>query len=366
MSGQSARIAFLGDMAMVGAFDLKTDADAAKKLDCLKKMLSSYDYVVANLESPLTEKRRTAICKSMHLRSDPTNVRLLKYLGVNAVTLANNHVWDFGAKGLQDTIDTLDQNGIDWYGVNGKTLLKEICGQKIRFSGFCCLSTNGVKLREASSGRGVHLLTRESVMRQLEQDREDGTFSVLSVHWGREHTNYPAIEHVRLAESLTEVKPLLIHAHHPHQIQGIEEKNGSLIAYSLGNAIFDDTVSINGGFRVAMNEENRKSFILGVEIADGSIVSHDIQGFWIGTDGIAGYDMEQDVGTASEGLEKIVDPEAYNRMRKEQFQRVMQEKFGKHDLKWALSRFNYYSIGAKIISKLNHRRYAREKQQWKR
>ena len=140
------KIAFLGDIALVGHFDLEFNADAERRIDYLQKVLREYDYVVANLESPLTSKKTSMVCKSMHLQSCLKNVTILKTLGVNAVTLANNHILDFGMKGLYETINALESVGIGWYGVNGKTLLLNqdeknkfiglllLCNRQLRYS----------------------------------------------------------------------------------------------------------------------------------------------------------------------------------------------------------------------------------------
>ena len=71
------RIAFLGDLAFLGQFD-KINNDLAEK-NCLflKKELEKYDYVVANLESPLTDRHHTLVCKSMHLKSSTCNAERL-------------------------------------------------------------------------------------------------------------------------------------------------------------------------------------------------------------------------------------------------------------------------------------------------
>lgn len=84
----------------------------------------------------------------MHLRSDIENGTILKELGINAVSLANNHVYDFGRKGVEETISELDRLNILWYGIDGKTVYTEVCGQKIALSGFCCYSTNGVNYKK--------------------------------------------------------------------------------------------------------------------------------------------------------------------------------------------------------------------------
>ena len=81
----------------------------------LKPVLDWADLAMVNLECPFTE-RGTALVKNFTFRARPELVQILKEGSVDAVTLANNHLMDYGADGLADTIDTLDQAGILHFG----------------------------------------------------------------------------------------------------------------------------------------------------------------------------------------------------------------------------------------------------------
>ncbi|MCD8052481.1 MAG: CapA family protein [Lachnospiraceae bacterium] len=357
------RIAFLGDIALVGQFDKNINTDVEKKIAYLRDMLGEYDYVIGNLESPLTNKTSSMVCKSMHLRTDTKNVSTLKELGVNAVTLANNHILDFGDRGLEDTINALEREGIDWYGVNGKTLFLNR-EERINLSGYCCYSTHGVGYAKDGK-KGINTLTLESAIKQAEKDKQSGNVSVFSIHWGLEHTNYPAYEHIELAKKIMSKNQVVIHGHHPHAIQGIQQSdNGSVVAYSLGNAIFDTTTSLNNKFRVEMNEQNRRSYILEIEIIDGRITNYSYKGFYIGEQGIRAIDITEEVESISGVIDSISDVDAYQQMRLDQYHKIIQMKFGKHDFKWLASRLNYYSVGAKIASKSITKKYEKEKEKF--
>ena len=349
------KIAFLGDIALVGQF-----CKVGNNTEYLEELLEAYDYIVANLESPLTNKTRTTVPKSMHLRADEGSISVLKKLKIDAVTLANNHTYDYGRRGLEDTIRILDSVGIKWYGIDGKTITETILGEKFTLSGYCCLSTNGTGYGYGKS-KGINTLTKENIQNQVRKDKNAGSVSIISAHYGIEHTNFPALEHIRLFEHLSEENTLIIHGHHPHQIQGISERNGSLIAYSLGNALFDRTTSINGSFAVELNEENRKSFVLGVEILNGKIQGFETKGFYISDRGIIPFEIEEELNAISEPLMSITDTAAYQARRQEQYQAVLSNKFGKHDLKWLKSRLNYYSLGAKFGSMIRAKKYQKVK-----
>ena len=350
------RIAFLGDVALIGQFSYSDKKTVTKRIAYLRDLLKDYDYVVANLESPLTNKRKTTVPKSMHIRADESSVQVLKLLGINAVSLANNHMFDYGKKGLDDTIKVLNQAGIKWYGVYGKSLVETIKGERVSFSGFCCYSTNAFGYSE--SNRGINVLTPSALKEQLNKDIKEKNFSVLSLHWGIEHTNYPAIEHIELIKELAVKYQFIVHGHHPHQIQGIQRCNTSLVAYSLGNAIFDKCASIYSNLTVELNEYNRRSFVLGVTINSSRIQQYSISGFYIGNNGIKPYSIEKELALISQDLDNIDDETSYQNKRIEQYSKVIKNKFGSHNIHWFLSRINYFAIGAKFISIINSRHYS--------
>lgn len=353
------KIAFLGDIALVGRFDRCLSDKVDDRIELLSKKLKNFDYVIANLESPFTELKSSLVCKSMHLRSSCVNVKTLKRLGVNAVSLANNHIFDFGKKGFKDTIHILESNDIEWYGVANKSLFKCIDGENISISGFCCLSTNGVMYNK----KGINTLTYRDVQKQLKHDKDLNALSICSLHWGIEHTNYPSVEHISFAHKILKKNNIIIHGHHPHVIQGVERVHNGLVAYSLGNAIFDETESINKKLKVDLEEDNRKSFILVVEIQNGKIIDYYTEGMYISNDGIIeSYDISEELSEVSLGIKNgLKNKSVYNRKRMEQYNNVIKRKFGNHDLKWVLSRVNYYAIGAKIMTYLHSNRYKKEK-----
>lgn len=351
------KIAFLGDIAFLGEFDKSQSDTAEEKLCWLRDKLAEFDCVIANLESPLTARKRSLVCKSMHLKADPCNVELLKYLNITAVSLANNHIADFGFKGMRDTISILERAGIEWFGAAKKSYEMRYGDNHLCFSGFCCYSANGTHYE---GKEGIHLCTYEHLAEQLKRDEERGMLSVMSLHWGLEHTNFPAYEHVRMMNSLLEKHAAVVAGHHPHIVQGISKIGNSMVAYSLGNAVFDKCVSINKKMTVELNEDNRKGFIWGVTIENNQIVGEERIGFYITRDGITAYDIGEKLNDISAVITNISDRDEYEKRRRDQFNRVIASKFGVHDLRWLLNRLNYYAIGAKIAGSLRNRKYKKE------
>jgi len=355
------KIAFLGDIALIGKYDLTKNSNVKSRLKKISQKLKEYDYVIANLESPLTNKDKTLTCKSMHLRSPIVNVELLKYLGIDSVSLANNHIYDYGRQGIEDTIKNLEEYNIEWFGANSKFITKEINNNKISISGFVCYSTNAVSYNRDNQHRGVNLLSYNNLIEQLEKDEKNNSLSVMSFHWGDEHTNYPKYEHIKLAEKLAKMKNIIIAGHHPHVVQGVQKYKSSLVSYSLGNFLFDDVKTINNSFELKQTKRNKKSFILEVEIKNNQIVNYDYIGFKDKKYGIDFFNINNEIKKISNGLENIKSKKKYEKKRNIQIKQSLEKKFGKRDLSWLKSRLNYYSVGAFILGKWRKIEYEKEK-----
>ena len=157
------KIALLGDAAFYGKFCL---IEGYPKLYFEKTaaLLKTFDYVALNLETPFAQAGAKQFgYKSAYIKSDPINVELLKYLGVDAVCLANNHMFDFGYESYELTKKILSDNGIDYFGTENKDLKLNIQNNKIAFSGYCCFSTNPVN----ATKKGVNPFDYKSVKDKL-------------------------------------------------------------------------------------------------------------------------------------------------------------------------------------------------------
>lgn len=279
------KIALLGDMAFFGKMSIKGNPKIADYFSEIADYLRQFDYVVGNLETPFSLKKRAHGAKSAYICADVENVQLLKLLHVKAVTLANNHMFDFGVEGYETTKKVLQENGIEWFGAEGKELSLEIQQNKVAFSGFCCYTSN--PLQCVPYGQyGVNAYNVEQVRKALSKNKEKGQLGVVAVHAGWEHVNYPSIEHVRAARLLAREGSYVYYGHHPHVIQGVEEYQDSIISHSLGNFCFDDVYTDNSAEPlVTLTENNRTGAILELEIRNSKVVDWKLQGIYISKEG---------------------------------------------------------------------------------
>lgn len=352
------KIAFLGDIALFETGMLKLDwAECLKEIE---QYLSTFDMVIANLEVPITDQKKTFTCKGMHLRTEKEIIDVLKFLHIHVVCLANNHIFDFGYKGMDETIEILNKNEIAYYGVNNRSFEYVKNGQRLRFHGYCCYSSNGAGYINKKTNKGVNPLTKKNLIKALEQDDKDNYLSVLSLHWGDEYSQLPNEAQVTLIHQLVENHSFILHGHHAHVMQGIEKIGNSVLAYNQGNFCFDECQSpVNPKLVIKQSNLNRESFILSVEIENSEIVKWNTTGIFYDGCKVKLIDNSEKLRYLSEKI-KYCRKEEYKAEAEEMIKKQKSENLAKHDIKWLFSKLNYYSIGAKIASYKNKKLYKKE------
>lgn len=349
------RIAFLGDIALFA--DGTLSGGWMNKFQSVADELSKYDLVVANLEAPITESCFTAECKGIHLKTTSKMIDVLKYLKVRIVSLANNHACDFGIRGLEDTVNALEAAGIKYYGVNGKSETLLVKNEPITFHGYCCYSANGSHYSTIDRKKGINALTRERVLYDLQEDSKKRTLPVLSMHWGDEYSNLPNEKQVHFMHELADKYTFVLHGHHTHAMQGIEEHNGSLLAYSQGNFCFDEVHStVNKSLQIKQSKVNAESFILSIAVEDGTIVEWSTTGLYNSGRTVELIDNKERIRSFSDMI-AYCEKDEYKAMSREMIHNQKINNLGKRDIKWLMSKLNYYSIGAKILWYRNNRLY---------
>ncbi len=180
-------------------------------------------------------------------------------IGFDVVNIANNHMLDMGAAGLEDTIEFWKEQPVTLLGGylnyddahTVRTLEKD--GVIIAFLSYT-LSTNGI-VKSASSEVEIPYIDDGTILADMEKAREIGDILIVSMHWGEENTQTPTAEQKRLAGLIANAGADVILGHHSHTVQPIEwierEDGGrTLCIYSLGNFVEGMELPVNqvGGF----------------------------------------------------------------------------------------------------------------------
>ena len=203
------------------------------------ELIRSADLAFANLETPLFPGPMTA-AYHMIFRADPRFALALKQVGWDVFSLSNNHAGDAGQPGLNQTLDELERVGIKTVGT-GKTaeaarqpLVIEKNGLKIAYLAYTDKAISNFK------GETVNFMSIENLKADLKTVRPRADLVIVSMHAGVEYQNVtPSQKQVEFAHTAIEYGADLVLGHHPHVLQPIEEYQGKLIFYSLGNFVFD-------------------------------------------------------------------------------------------------------------------------------
>lgn len=209
----------------------------------VEKMFVSADYRIVNLEAPLTDNapKNRIIKTGPHLRCNAeTTISYLKQLKVDMVALANNHILDYGEKGMIETLAILEKNKIDYVGaginlnnaVKPKTI--DINGIRIDILNF---AENEWSIAEESKPGANPLDIIENV-RQIKAAKVTHDKVICIIHGGHEYCHFPSPRMVRQYRFYVENGADAIVGHHTHCMSGYEIYNDAPIIYSLGNFLF--------------------------------------------------------------------------------------------------------------------------------
>lgn len=221
--------------------------DMLRLLDPMKPYIESADFASANLEIVLSEQEfSNSPPKSVIFYAHPALASALKQVGFDHVSLGNNHSYDYLEDGLATTIEAVESAGLAWSGA-GFDEEQALRASKLSILGedLCLLGYVGWKGRVepnqvAETGKGGAAFgSEENIAASVTRDAETGCAVVAQYHGSREYSDGPTEESERRMKLAVESGAALIASHHPHVAQGIELYKESLIAYSLGNFLFD-------------------------------------------------------------------------------------------------------------------------------
>lgn len=207
----------------------------------LDSILSDSDLVFANLEAPFG-KQDSAYPKTYTFQVSPDLVQVLQAGKINMVSLANNHILDFGTEALKETMQLLDQHQIKYSGA-GMNLSEarqpavfETKGNNIAVA--CYSLTFPEEFWATDSSGGTCFPSHTFLYEDIRRFKEQNDLLIISFHWGGELLTAPKEYQLDLAHKVIDAGADVILGHHPHVIQGLEIYKGKLIAYSLGNYVF--------------------------------------------------------------------------------------------------------------------------------
>lgn len=214
----------------------------------------NHEYCISDRGTPLSGKYYT-------FRAKPERMELLKQMGTDIVSLANNHVFDYGEEALYDTADLLEQADIPYVG-GGRNIEEAkrpiyyiIDGIKIGF----VAASNGERIKytpqatESTPGilRAYDTAEYNEVIKQAAQECD---YLIAYIHWGTEDSNYLNADQQRWGREFLASGADIVIGGHPHVLQGIEYVDGKPIIYSLGDFWFNHETKYTGVLKLQISQ----------------------------------------------------------------------------------------------------------------
>lgn len=253
------KILITGDLVIDKEYS-KSNIDSS-----IASLFNNSDLNIVNLEAPVTKNNSKIFKTGPHVKSKRKSVlNIFEVLRVNMVTLANNHILDYGEQGLIDTLEFCKENNIKTVGAGSN--LKEASKTQYLNTEEGIIAIVNFAENEwtiATDNRaGANPMDIIDNANQIKDAKENADFVMVIIHGGHEFYNLPSPRMKKQYRFYAEQGADIVIAHHPHCISGNEVYNGIPIFYSLGNFIFTWNIE---------NKDWYIGLILEIDITNGAI-----------------------------------------------------------------------------------------------
>jgi len=211
--------------------------------DGVRDVINNSDYSIVNFETTIADKKNDPAIKKAGPALCTTNkaIEALKYAGFNCCTLANNHFYDYGQKGVENSIKALSTQGLDYVGAGNNleeastVLFKKIGGKRIAIIN-CCEHEFSIATKTTAGCNPLNVIQQYSAIKNAKTNAD---YVIVIVHGGLEHLQYPSVRMKEAYRFFIDAGADAVINHHQHCYLGMEEYKGRPIFYGLGNFCFD-------------------------------------------------------------------------------------------------------------------------------
>jgi poly-gamma-glutamate synthesis protein (capsule biosynthesis protein) len=239
----------------------------------VQTILSTADILAGNIECAITD-RGQAEMKSYTFAAPPVSAEALGLAGFDIGILGNNHAFDYGQEGMAQTMQLLNNQGIAALGVGtGEAapgpLFIDKNGLRLAFLSYVDVPVEYGKFDTriwlaTDTSPGIAWVVAEDIQEDVRAAKQEADVVVVFMHFGYEGNELPVRFQRDAAIAAINAGAAVVIGSHPHVLQHVEEYHGALIAYSLGNFVFDD-------YRMPEN----RSVILRLVLDESGMVSYD-------------------------------------------------------------------------------------------
>jgi len=236
-------------------------------------IFKQHDTVIANMEFPIIKPYYS---RAFIFNCEPEILPALKKAGINIVTIANNHIYDHGRKGLKETLKVLKSTGTMFVGAGlnreqaSKGIIISKKDLKIGILGYTSIFNNQLNRSNPLLPYVNDFIDEFKTLNDIKRLKKQVDFLILNVHWGNEYVTTPLQNDIILARKYVDAGVDMIIGHHPHVLQYVEKVKSidgrtCFIAYSLGNYISNQAYSYTPSHPLSKGRE-RDGIILSFQL----------------------------------------------------------------------------------------------------
>ncbi len=270
--------------------------------DKVKEYFLNDDLTVVNLEGVFYNYEANRAKKTYNFRAPTDYVEILTLAGVDAVSIGNNHILDYGEKGQKSTIETLEKAGVGWFGTNEAA------------DGVYVFEKDGIRIGFisvyysywAKGGKNT-----DRIKKNISDLRQQGCNLIIAcMHCGVEYDQMHDSNQEKMAAWMLRNGAEMVIGHHPHTIQGIRVENSRTTFWSLGNFVFGGNPGLNYKNPARNRVLNIESFIAQVTFSfdeNNTYLGHQTNLIPCYMSGTAEYNNYQPVPVTGAQAEKVLD-----------------------------------------------------------
>lgn len=270
---EEVTISFIGDVSLADNFEIMPYYDLRKQgivgilSEDLVNILNNADLLIANNEFTISDRGTPMKNKIYTFRANPTRTAIYNEMGVDLVTLANNHVYDFGYDAFMDTLETLNYYKIPYIGA-GKNIEEAREPYYIIINGYKIGFVNATRAEkyiltpEAKENSPGVFRTYDPTMflETIKKTKENSDYVVALIHWGKEDSHYLEAVQKETGKLYIDSGADVLIGTHAHVLQGIEFYNEKPIVYNIGDFIFNRETKPTGIFNMKLSNDGNLSY----------------------------------------------------------------------------------------------------------
>ena len=264
---------FVGDVSLADNWYIMKEYDKRGKdiYGILDKdvvdIMNSSDVMVVNNEFTISDKEGKRLDKTYTFKGSPKRLSIYKEMGVDLVTLANNHVYDYGSDVFNDMLNSLNEYKIPYIGA-GKNIDEASRPYYYIANGYKIGLVNATRAEKniktpgaTDKDEGVfRCYDNELLIKTIKDMKSKSDYVILLVHWGKEDSH--ELEDIQLETSKEYINAGVdvIVGSHAHELQGFEFYNNKFVSYNLGDFIFNNETKDTGILQVNLNNKGNLSY----------------------------------------------------------------------------------------------------------